>query len=287
MKKFSVLVVDDSRVSRAMIKSVLAGTNFEICDYAENGMEAIEKYGALQPDVVTMDMNLPDANGIECSKMILAMNPAARIIMISAMKDHNLIAQGLEVGIYSFLQKPVKPQELLDTIWLGCQKESGNAKSLQDFYVKPFAKGMRKGLFSLAGLDSKVHTEVNKEAFVEIDGTAVIIGLTGHPVGRAILHMDTDTMQKFSERMLNKTMGEELTPEDVTASVEEAANIIVGRGVSLINDVFKDKEMRITPPGTICGHKIRIANAKLLSFNIIAETSLGKFKLNIGFAEGD
>ena len=287
MKKISVLVVDDSMVSRAVIKAALSGTNFEICDYAENGMEAIEKYGALQPEVVTMDMNLPDANGIECSKMILAMNPAAKIIMISAMKDHNLIAQGRSVGICSFLQKPVKTQDLLDTIWLVCQKDSCNVKSLQDFYVKPFAKGLRKGLFSLAGLESKVHTEVNKEAFVEIDGIAVIIGLTGDPVGRAILHMDTDAMQKFSESMLNKTMGEELAAEAVTASVEEAANIIIGRGVSLINDVFKDKEMRITPPGTICGHKIRIANAKVLSFNIVAMTRLGEFKLNIGFAEGD
>lgn len=287
MKKFSVLVVDDSRVSRAMMAGILANTNFEICEYAKNSMEAVEKYSALRPDIVTMDMNLPDANGIECSRRIFSINPSARIIMISAMKDASLIMQGRDVGICSFLQKPVNANELIEVMKVVCQKNNSSAIALQDSYVKPFVKVLQKNLFSLVGLHSKVHTEIDESEFLEVDGIAVIIGLTGHPLGRAILHMDADTMRKFARGIIGLQPDEELADEDISDSVEEAANIIVGRGVSMINDVLKDKEMRITPPGTICGHQIRIANAKLLSFNITAKTNWGDFKLNIGFAEGE
>ena len=128
--------------------------------------------------------------------------------------------------------------------------------------------------------------KTSKDTF-DINGIAVIIGLTGYPMGRAIEHMDEATKRKFSCVMLAKESEKDLTEEEANDTVEEAANIIVGRGVSKINDVFKDKEMRITPPGTICGAKIRIANPKLTSFRVTAETRLGNICMNIGFAEGE
>ena len=91
---------------------------------------------------------------------------------------------------------------------------------------------------------------------------------------------------KFSSVLLDKEEAA-LTESEGGDTVEEAANIIVGRGVSKINDIFKDKEMRITPPGTICGERIRIANSKLTSFRITAVTRLGNICMNLGFAEGE
>lgn len=87
--------------------------------------------------------------------------------------------------------------------------------------------------------------------------------------------------------MLDKDSLADVTEEEASDSVEEAANIIVGRGVSNINDVFKDKEIRITPPGTICGTDIRIASPKLTTFRITAKTRIGDINMNIGFAEGE
>ena len=80
---------------------------------------------------------------------------------------------------------------------------------------------------------------------------------------------------------------EELIDDEVNETVEEAANIIIGRGVSNINDVFKDKEMRITPPGTICGTGIKIASPKLTTFKLTASTKVGDICMNVGFAEGE
>ncbi len=286
MEKIRIMIVDDSRVSCAMLTDILNKTNFVVCGTARNAAEAVELYQELCPAAVTMDMNLPDADGIECSRRLRAIDPEAKIVMISAMRDASLIMKGREAGISSFLQKPVSENELLDTLLVLCHDRTGIISVLRESYVKTFVKVLRKSLFSLVGVHSKVDLEVDEDDYLEVDGVAVIIGLTGYPMGRAIVYMDQATMMKFSQVLLNQEEAE-LDETDASDAVEEAANIIVGRGVSKINDIFKDKEMRITPPGTICGEKIRIANSKLTSFRITASTQLGDICMNLGFAEGE
>lgn len=287
MEKVKVMVVDDSRVSRVMLEKTLSKTNFEICATAQNCAEAVQKYKETHPAVVTMDMNLPDADGIECSRRIRAIDPSAKIVMISAMRDASLMVQGRAAGISSFLQKPVKTNELLDTLMILCQNRAGAIAVLRDSYVKTFAKVLQTSLFSLVGAEAETELEVDEEHTLDLSGVAVIIGLTGYPMGRSIVYMDTETMYKFARAMLGLEAAEELSEADACDAVEEAANIILGRGVSAINDIFKDKEMRITPPGTICGSDIRIANPKLTSFRVIAKTVFGDICMNIGFAEGE
>ena len=287
MEKVKVMVVDDSKVSRAMLERTLARTNFEVVAMARDAAEAVKMYSEYSPAVVTMDMNLPDADGIECSKRIHAIDPEAKIVMISAMKDASLVAKGREVGISAFLQKPVSPNELLDTLMILCQNKAGKVAVLRESYAKPFMRALQQGLFSLIGVHSEVELELDERRFLEVSGVAVIIGLTGYPSGRAIVYMAAETMRKFAMVMLEEEGAESIGDDEASESVEEAANIIVGRGVSNINDVFKDKEMRITPPGTICGVDIRIASPKLTTFRVVAKTRIGDIKMNIGFAEGE
>ena len=287
MEKVKVMVVDDSKVSRAMLERTLSKTNFEVVALAKDAAEAVKMYEEYRPAVVTMDMNLPDADGVECSKRIHAIDPEAKIVMISAMKDASLMSRGREVGISAFLQKPVSPNELLDTLMILCQNKAGKVAVLRESYAKPFMRALQQGLFSLIGVHSEVELELDERRFLEVSGVAVIIGLTGYPSGRAIVYMETETMRKFAMVMLEDEGAESVGDDEASESVEEAANIIVGRGVSNINDVFKDKEMRITPPGTIVGEDIRIASPKLTTFRVVAKTRIGDIKMNIGFAEGD
>jgi CheY-specific phosphatase CheX len=191
------------------------------------------------------------------------------------------------VGISAFLQKPVSPNELLDTLMILCQNKAGKVAVLRESYAKPFMRALQQGLFSLIGVHSEVELELDERRFLEVSGVAVIIGLTGYPSGRAIVYMETETMRKFAMVMLEDEGAESVGDDEASESVEEAANIIVGRGVSNINDVFKDKEMRITPPGTIVGEDIRIASPKLTTFRVVAKTRIGDIKMNIGFAEGE
>ena len=146
MERIKVLVVDDSRVSCAMLSNMMAKTNFEVCGMASNCADAVLKYESLRPMAVTMDMNQPDADGIECSRRIREIDPDARIVMISAMKDASLMERGREVGITSFLQKPVSPYELIDALSCIVSDDIKRNTSIRDLYIL-FAKNSTKNIF--------------------------------------------------------------------------------------------------------------------------------------------
>ena len=287
MEKVKVMIVDDSKVSRSILAGHLSKTNFEVVAMAKDATEAVKLYQETTPALVTMDMNLPDADGIECSRRIRTLDPEAKIVMISAMKDASLVARGRAAGISAFLQKPVSTNDIIDTLMILCQKKVGKVAVLRESYAKAFVRALQQGIFSMIGIHSDVQLEVDDHKYLVVDGIAVIIGLTGTPVGRAIMTMSAETMREFATLMMSLESSEGMSEEEASDSVEEAANIIIGRGVSNINDVFKDKEMRITPPGTICGKGIRIASPKLTTFKISAETRIGTICINVGFAEGE
>jgi DNA-binding NarL/FixJ family response regulator len=286
VEKVKVMVVDDSRISRMMVSSMLAKTNFEVCAMAENSAEAVALYAKTKPDVVTMDMNLPDADGIECTRRIHAIDPKAKIVMISAMKDAKLIMQGRMAGIGSFLQKPVSTNELIDTLMIMCNENVGAVAVYRESYVTTFAKVLQQSLVSIFGIQSEVEISQNEESVLHVDGVAAVIGIVGEPKGRVALYMDSETMYSLSKAMLGMDPQDDLSADEAEAAIEEAGNIITGRAVSRINDVFKDKEMRITPPGTVIGSDIILSNPELISFNVVAKTSYGNVFMNVGFARG-
>ena len=275
------MVVDDSKISRMMISSMLAKTNFEVCAMAENAAHAIDLYAKTRPDVVTMDMNLPDADGIECSRRIHAMDSRCKIVMISAMKDAKLIMHGRLAGISSFLQKPVSTNELLDTLMILCQEHVGVNAVYRDSYVSTYAKVLQEGLQQIAGLESEIQVQEENSGPLSVSGVAVIIGIVGEPRGRVAFYMDENTMRGFAKAVLQQ---DEVTDFEAQAAVEESGNIIAGHGISRINDVIKDREMRLTPPGIISGMDIKLSNPELIAFNIKAKTSIGDIFMNIGFA---
>lgn len=275
------MVVDDSKISRMMISSMLAKTNFEVCAMAENAAHAIDLYAKTRPDVVTMDMNLPDADGIECSRRIHAMDSRCKIVMISAMKDAKLIMHGRLAGISSFLQKPVSTNELLDTLMILCQEHVGVNAVYRDSYVSTYAKVLQEGLQQIAGLDSELQVQEENCGPLSVNGVAVIIGVVGEPRGRVAFYMDEKTMRGFAMAVLQQ---ESVTDAEAQAAVEESGNIIAGHGISRINDVIKDREMRLTPPGIISGVDIKLSNPELIAFNIKAKTSIGDIFMNVGFA---
>lgn len=277
------MIVDDSKVSRVMLANSLAKTNFEVVAMAKDAAEALKLYESENPDLVTMDMNLPDADGIECSRRICAVDPGAKIVMISAMKDANLIDQGKSAGISAFLQKPVSTNDLIDTLMLLCQEKISRIAMLRESYAKPFAVSLKQGILDLAHTQVETKVELYEKKYLEVNGIAIIIGLTGTPSGRAIVYMSDDTMENFAKRMLGELEDE----DDAQEAAEEASNIFIGRGVSAINGIFKDKEMRITPPGTFYGSGVKMTTQKLVTFKITALTEFGEIGINVGFAEGE
>ncbi|QTL98433.1 response regulator [Iocasia frigidifontis] len=111
-----VLIVDDAAFMRMMIKNILVEDGFEIAGEAENGKEAIELYKELEPDLVTMDITMPDMDGIEAVKEILKIDKDARVIMCSAMGQQAMVIDAIQAGAKDFVVKPFKPDRVLSAI---------------------------------------------------------------------------------------------------------------------------------------------------------------------------
>jgi two-component system chemotaxis response regulator CheY len=110
-----ILVVDDAAFMRMMIRDILAKEGYVIHE-AVNGRDAIEKYDEVHPDLVTMDITMPEMDGIAALQVIRATYPEARVLMVSAMGQQKMIVDALEAGALDFLVKPFQPTKVLATV---------------------------------------------------------------------------------------------------------------------------------------------------------------------------
>ena len=111
-----ILIVDDAAFMRMMIKNILTKNGYEICGEAENGQTAIELYKELKPDLITMDITMPEMNGIEVVKAIRAFDPGANIIMCSAMGQQAMVMEAIQAGAKDFIVKPFQQDRILQAI---------------------------------------------------------------------------------------------------------------------------------------------------------------------------
>jgi len=111
-----ILIVDDAAFMRMMIKNILIKNGYEICGEAENGQTAIELYKELKPDLITMDITMPEMNGIEVVKAIRAFDPGANIIMCSAMGQQAMVMEAIQAGAKDFIVKPFQQDRILQAV---------------------------------------------------------------------------------------------------------------------------------------------------------------------------
>jgi two-component system chemotaxis response regulator CheY len=111
-----VLVVDDAAFMRMMIKDILSKNGYEIIGEAENGLKAIEKYQELRPDLTTMDITMPELDGISAVKQIKKLDPAAKVIMCSAMGQQAMVIEAIQSGARDFIVKPFQPDRVLEAV---------------------------------------------------------------------------------------------------------------------------------------------------------------------------
>ena len=111
-----ILVVDDASFMRMMVKDILTKNNYEVLGEAENGLDAVEKYKELNPDLVIMDITMPEMDGIEAVKEIKKVNPNASIIMCSAMGQQAMVIEAIQAGAKDFIVKPFQPERVLEAV---------------------------------------------------------------------------------------------------------------------------------------------------------------------------
>lgn len=111
-----ILIVDDTAFMRLSIRTMLERNGFEIAGEAENGKVAITKYAEIKPDVVTMDITMPEMSGIEALEAIKKYDPKAKVIIVSAMGQESLVKEAIMKGAISFVVKPFKEADIVKTI---------------------------------------------------------------------------------------------------------------------------------------------------------------------------
>ncbi|MED9902902.1 MAG: response regulator [Lachnospiraceae bacterium] len=111
-----ILIVDDSKMSRRMLKSILEGIGHEIIGEAANGEEGLCMYKELKPDAVTMDITMPDKDGIACLRDIREYDEEAKVIMLTAAGQSSKMLEALKLGAKEFICKPYEPEQVINAL---------------------------------------------------------------------------------------------------------------------------------------------------------------------------
>ena len=111
-----VLIVDDAAFMRISIKNMLTKNGYDVVGEAENGAIGVEMYKELQPDIVTMDITMPEMSGLDALKEIVKTNPQANVVMVSAMGQETMVREAIVSGAKGFIVKPFKEEGIIAAI---------------------------------------------------------------------------------------------------------------------------------------------------------------------------
>ena len=112
----NILICDDAAFMRMMIKDILTKNGYEIAGEAENGQKAVEKYNETKPDLVLMDITMPEMDGIQALKKIKEGDPNACVIMCSAMGQQAMVIEAIQSGAKDFIVKPFQAERVLEAV---------------------------------------------------------------------------------------------------------------------------------------------------------------------------
>lgn len=282
MAKIKAMIVDDSVFSRTMIGETLSNLDCEVVGEVDSIDTLIPTYAECKPDIVTMDLVMPGADGFECSRALLLHDSNARIILISSLKDEETEAEARRLGIAGYIQKPVD-EEVLQRIITNVLSpdvlydllESRGAEIFKEALAQNITR-MTKKVVDISPID------LEKTPFSS-QGITTIIGIIGRYSGTMILDFPPELAESFVTSMLNRPARNQ---GEVLNMVAELANIIAGVACSMLNKQAKAFGFRVSPPSLFSGQSAQIASPNLDLQGYIADTGSGSIFLGIGFKKG-
>lgn len=284
MKEIKVVVVDDSPFSVGMISSILTEKGFHVVGSANCLKEAVEAVNELKPDLVTMDMTMPGADGIECTEAIRVLDPNIKVIIVSSMMDDEIVRRAKKAGISGYIQKPVEAEEIALLI----NRVMANEElfiELDGLYFDAFKESLTISLNKFFKEEPRFrnHLKINDEKTSR--GFSVVMGIIGKYGGRMLLDMSVETARNMGCYLMKE---ETLNFDLIVNVIAEISNIIAGNACSLINRTNNLYGFRVSPPTVVYGEAIKISRAELSTVSsVIAETSFGDVYINIGFSRSD
>ncbi len=282
MSAIKVMVVDDSLFSRTLIVEILRDSGLEVVGEADSYDSLIETYDRCKPDIVTMDIVMPDMDGFECSRALFVKDPNAKIILVSSMKDEESEAEARRIGISGYIQKPVDSDYLVQMI-NNVMAPDIHYDHLLAYGLETFKESLTQNIARMTKSPVSFASYENFGDHYLSQGITAVIGLIGRHSGSMILDMSMETAERIVEMLLKRA---HRNREEVLAMVAELANIIAGVACSMLNKSDKTYSLSVSPPSLFYGTGTEIMSPNLKMDAVTAETNFGNIFLGVGFKKG-
>lgn len=277
-----VMIVDDSPFSRTLIAETLTEGGYEVVGEADSLDAALEVYNETKPDVVTMDIAMPENDGFEVSRALLRQDPKAKIILSSSMKDDETEMEAKRIGIVGYVQKPVEAENLFAIIHKVLSPDT-LFQQLATRGLETFKEALAQNLTRMAKTPVTFLEDTDIDDPYKSKGVTTIIGVIGQYTGTMIFDVSIETAEKIAETLLRRPPKDR---EEVLAMVAELANIIGGIACSMLNKHEKALGLRVSPPSLFHGNSAELVSPSVKIQKSLAKTDYGEVFLGIGFKKG-
>jgi DNA-binding NarL/FixJ family response regulator len=277
-----IMIVDDSPFSRTIIAETLTDGGYEVVGEADSLETTLEMYTKTKPDIVTMDIAMPEADGFEVSRALLRQDPKAKIILSSSMKDEETELEAKRVGICGYVQKPVEADNLFEVIRKVLSPDT-LFQELLSRGLDTFKEALSQNITRMAKTSVSFIEDAEIEDPYRSKGVTTIIGIIGQYTGTMILDLSFEVAEKIAETILRRPAK---NPEEVLAMVSELANIIGGIACSMLNKREKALGLRVSPPSMFHGNSAELVSPSVKIQKSLAETEYGVIFLGVGFKKG-
>lgn len=281
MDLIKVMMVDDSPFSRTILADTLQEFGCKVVGEADSIDSLIETYKNCKPDIVTMDIAMPGADGFECSKALLNHDPSARIVLISSMKDEETESEARRTGVMGYIQKPADA-ETAERIFKNVLSPDILYQNLAVWSLDTCKEALSQSITRMTKTTaSYLDTPATKPCFSK--GIAVVIGIIGRYPGTFILDIAQDTAEKMATKMLRR---DPKNREEIIAMAAEFANVVAGIACSMLNKQDKNLSLRVAPPSVFYGATTEIVSPNISARLISAQSDFGDIDMSIGFKKG-
>lgn len=277
-----VMVMDDSPFSRMMIIEALSESGYEIVGESDNLEDLLKIYAECKPDIVTMDIAMPGADGFECSRELRILDPKAKIILVSSMKDEETEIEAKRIGVSGYVQKPIDAEKLIQVIH-NIMSPDSLYEQLLERGLETFKEALAQNVTRMAKTPVDFRQLENADEPYMSQGITTVIGIIGQSTGTMIMDLSAESADKIAEAVLRRPPK---SKEEVLAMVSELANIIAGIACSMLNKKEKAFSLRVSPPSVFHGNTSEIVSPSVKINKILAETDFGSIFLGVGFKKG-
>ncbi len=281
MSAIRIMIVDDSPFSRTLLADALQEEGYEIVGEADGFDSLIEVYTECKPDIVTMDIAMPGADGFECSKALRLHDPKAKIILVSSMKDEETEAESRRAGVVGYLQKPID-SENLNRVISNVMAPDSLFNTLQTTGLDTFKEALSQSVTRMTKTTASYTEDIPNETYIS-QGITVVIGIIGRYSGTTVMDMPVDVAEKMAEKILRR---EAKNRDEVVAMAAEFANVVAGIACSMLNKKEKALGLRVAPPSVFHGTPTEIVSPTVKLTGCYVDTDFGRIYLSVGFKKG-